>query len=62
MKKEELCKLCDRILQQKHQVNFANDETVEEWLADSGASAHLTNSEKYMFNKGKDRSVIVVGA
>ena len=33
----------------------------EEWLVDSGATAHLTNTEKYLFNKVKDRSVIVVG-
>ena len=30
-------------------------------MEDNGATAHVTNKEKYMFNKVRDRNVILVG-
>ena len=58
--KKEFQELHDRIERKRHWVNFAKIENDEEWLADSGASAYMTNSEEYIFNKVKDRSIIVV--
>ena len=49
------------ITKDKHWINYTNIDEEEEWLADSGATLYVTNTEKYMFNKIKDRSVIVVG-
>ena len=60
-RKNNNCTCGNYILKQKHWINYTNIEEEEEWLVDSGATAHVTNIEKYMFNKIKDRSVIVVG-
>ena len=32
------------------------------WLASSGATVHIINSDRYSFKKTIDRSTIVVGA
>ena len=60
-KRNNNCACGNCIAKEKHWMNYTNIEEEEEWLVDSGATAHVTNIEKYMFNKIKDRSVIVVG-
>ena len=48
--------------ERKHWVNYTNiEEKEEKLLVDSGTTVHITNTEKYIFNKVKDRSVMVVG-
>ena len=49
------------IMKEKHWINYTNVEAEEEWLADSGATTHVSNTEHYMFNKVEDSSMIVVG-
>ena len=61
LKKDEACRCENYIIKEKHWINYTNIEEDEELLVDSGTSAHVTNTEKYMFNKVKDRIVIVVG-
>ena len=41
-------------------MNNIDVQQEEKWLADSGATVHVTNLEQYLFNKSKDRSTIVV--
>ena len=48
-------------MKEKHWINYTNVEAEEEWLADSGATTHVSNTEHYMFNKVEDSSMIVVG-
>ena len=40
---------------------YVDVQQEEKWLADSRTTVHVANSEKYLFNKMKDRSTIVVG-
>ena len=54
------CSCGNYIIKETHWINYTNIEEEEEWLADSGATAHITNAENYVFNKVKHRSVIVV--
>ena len=57
-------KKCDyenEILRSKHWIKDIETKKEEKWLADSGATTHVTNTEKYLFNKIKDRSTIVIG-
>ena len=60
-KKNNNCTHKTYIAKEKDWINYTNIEEEEEWMADSGATAHVTNTEKYTFNKIKDWSVIVVG-
>ena len=46
---------------QKYWINSINSCENESWLADSGASVHVTNSSKYLFNVVDDNSSIIVG-
>lgn len=45
----------------KYWINSVNSSDNESWLADSGASVHVTNSSKYLFNVIDDNSSIIVG-
>ena len=45
----------------KYWIHSIQSRTNESWLADSGASVHVTNSCKKMFNVIDDDSTIVVG-
>ena len=60
-KKNNKCSCGQYIMTEKHWINYTNIEEEEEWLADSGATAHITNTEKYIFNKVQNRSVMVLG-
>ena len=51
----------NKIMINKQWINNIDVQQEEKWLADSGATVHVTNSERYLFNKTKDRSTIVVG-
>ena len=42
-------------------INSVNSNENESWLADSGASVHVTNSSKYLFKIVDDSSTIIVG-
>ena len=48
-------------MKEKHWINYSNNKEEPTWLANSVATAHVINSNKYMFNKMKDRSIIVFG-
>ena len=45
----------------KFWIHSVQSKTDESWLADSGASVHVTNSSEKMFNLKEDESTIVVG-
>ena len=45
----------------KYWIQSVNSSDNESWLADSGASVHVTNSSKYLFNVIDDNSSIIVG-
>ena len=49
------------VSRKKYWINSVNSNDNESWLADSGASVHVTNSCKYLFNVTKDNSSIIVG-
>ena len=62
IKMKENCDCGNKIMTNKQWTNNNDVQQEEKWLADSGATVHVTNSEKYLFNKMKGRSTIVVGS
>ena len=51
----------NKILINKQCINNIDMQQEEKWLANRGATLHMTNLERYLFKKIKDRSTIVVG-
>ena len=60
-KMKENCDCGNKIMMNKQWINNVNIQQEEKWLANSGATIHVTNLERYLLNKIKDRSTIVVG-
>ena len=52
--------LWNKIMMNKQWINNVDVQQEEKWLADCGAKLYITNPKKYLFNKTKDRSIIVV--
>ena len=61
IKMKENCDCGNKIMMNKQWINNIDVQQEEKWLANSGATVYMTNSERYLFNKIKDRSTIVVG-
>ena len=60
IKKKANCDCKNEMMMNKQWKNNTNVQQEETWLADSGATLHVTNSERNLFNKIKGRSTIVV--
>ena len=60
IKVKENCDCGNKIMMNKQWIKNIVVQQEEKWLADSGATVHITNSEKYLFNKTKNKSTIVV--